>query len=400
MLFVLSFFVASCLASIEPAVSSNYVEDTWVTKAPMPTARAFFGVAVVKGKIYAIGGSGGVNEVYDPMSGVWTTQEPMPTPRRSFAIAVFQNKIYCIGGKASDGLTGINEVYNPATDTWETRASLPTPRSQLSANMVSGKIYVIGGIANLNTGEISDLNEVYDPATDTWTTAKPIPNPVYAHSSVSFENRILVISSLLQIYNPETDVWASGAAPPHGCHRSGAVITSGERALKRIYVIGGEVGFMEATNVNQIFDPRENTWSIGSAMPTARQGLGVAAVEDLIYAIGGSYPDFSFSNTDSSQVDGKYKLMTYAEKKPVNFMPQEHCAVNEQYTPIGYGMPDTSYTSPSSTPFQEPNSTPTPEPQQSESFPTTLVAATVVTVTVFGFGFLLSLAKKKRLQEP
>ncbi len=52
--------------------------------------------------------------------------------------------------------------------------------------------------------------------------------------------------------------------------------------------------------------------------------------------------------------------------------------------------------SPSPAPSNEPTSTPTTEPRQSELFPTTLVIATVVTVTVFGFGFLLNLAKKKR----
>ena len=50
-------------------------EDSWTTKASMPTARAQLGVAVVNGKIYAIGGENNsatgpnvlnINEAYDP----------------------------------------------------------------------------------------------------------------------------------------------------------------------------------------------------------------------------------------------------------------------------------------------------------------------------------------------
>lgn len=142
---VLVFLAASCVITVKPVRASG---DSWAAKAPMPTARGGLGVAVVDGKIYAIGGSteggyqgvvtGGVvgtNEEYDPTTDMWTSRKPMPTPRYYFAIAVCQNKIYCIGG--SGGLDssakeyllfGANEVYDPATDTWEQQAPMSTPR--------------------------------------------------------------------------------------------------------------------------------------------------------------------------------------------------------------------------------------------------------------------------------
>lgn len=81
----------------------------------MPTARAYFGVAIVDGKIHAIGCAGGVNEVHDPETSTWVNKKPMPNPRRNFGIATCENKIYVIGGYA-DGTnsgTAINEVYDP-----------------------------------------------------------------------------------------------------------------------------------------------------------------------------------------------------------------------------------------------------------------------------------------------
>lgn len=385
-----------CLSSLS-ILDVKAQENTWTTLAPMPTPRAYFGTAVVNGKIYAIGGSGNVNEEYDPISDTWTQNNPMPTPRRSFAVAVFQNKIYCIGGKTSSGLTGANEVYVPLSDSWETKTPMPTARSQLSASMAKGKIYVIGGFVNSNAGEISDLNEVYDPLTDTWTTKASIPQGDYSHCSVTVDNKIYVISSgRNQIYNPEKDTWTIGDAPPKPVHRSGAIITSDKFAPKKIYVIGGEVGFMEATTSNQIYDPPTDTWSLGASMPTARQSLGVAVADDLIYAIGGSYPEFYVSNTNSIGLDNQYKLLTSARKNPVNFIPQEQCAVNEQYTPIGYGTPNPNYTPSSSTPTSQPSSTDTSQYSMQTTFPSTIETGVIVILVVVTLGLAVNLAKKRR----
>ena len=72
-----SFFLSA--VSI-PLVSA--IEDFWETMEPMPTARRELGVAVVDGKIYAIGGYNGSylsnNEMYTPAGYIpefpsWTT---------------------------------------------------------------------------------------------------------------------------------------------------------------------------------------------------------------------------------------------------------------------------------------------------------------------------------------
>jgi hypothetical protein len=161
--------------------------DFWVSKAPMQEARSDVGVAVVNGKIYAIGGRNSTyslvsnNEMYDPSSDTWTTLASMPTARARFGIAACQNKIYVIGGTtgsvpivgglalAVSVVTGVNEVYDPATDTWETKAQMPTARDVLKANVVDGKIYLIGGS--------SGLNQIYNPNSDSWTTGVSIPTP-------------------------------------------------------------------------------------------------------------------------------------------------------------------------------------------------------------------------------
>ncbi len=274
-----------------PLVSA--AEDSWTSMEPLPTARAGIGVAVVDGKIYAIGGHTwskyhNTNEVYDPATNTWTNKTSMPTPRSNFGIAVFENKIYTIGGSTGDWeYTNVNEVYDPVTDTWETKSSMPRIRSALDANVIDGKIYMIGGGRRGPLYDNFDVNEVYDPITDSWITKTTLPIGVQWYASAVVNNKIYIITdSLNQIYDSSTDTWSSGASPPTSVDQPAAGVTAGDTATQRIYVLGGAKN-LEAVNLNQVYDPETDVWVTGTAMPTARYALGVAVVNDSLYVIGG-----------------------------------------------------------------------------------------------------------------
>jgi len=286
---ILLLILCSLMVALPNITTVNAAEDSWAIMEPMPTARAWLGVAVVDGKIYAM-----VNEInyeYDPSTNSWTTKTPMPNPKSSFGIAVVDNKIYCIGGTTDDyTYTNLNQVYDPLTDTWETKKSMPTSRYALDANVVNGKIYMIGG-SQRTPNDNFDINEVYDPVTDTWTTKTSIPTGVDYYASAVVNNKIYIIGgavgvTLNQIYNPETDTWSSGAPLPTVVDSAAAGVTAGTTVTQRIFVLGGKHG-LDAVNLNQVYDPETDTWVAGPAMPTARYGLGVAVVDDSLYAIGG-----------------------------------------------------------------------------------------------------------------
>ena len=325
---------------------------SWTTEASMQEARSELGVAVVNGRIYAIGGStlqgeepytGGIvgtNEEYDPVSDTWVFKTPMPTPRTDFGIAVYNNKIYCIGGKDSESITNVNEVYDPATDTWETMASMPTPRYGVRASVVNGKMYLIGGDdpdVSIDWGA-STHNEVYDPATDSWSTKTPVPHPTTRYASVVFDEKIYVIGGYIgrgsardgaeglhfdlnQVYDTETDSWSYGAPLTEGYGSVAGAVTTGLNAPMRIYVIGEmRRNFGDDTDYFvRVYDPVGDSWVSGANIPTDRANFGVAVLDDMLYVIGGgtAYPPSIFISYEPPTIT-KY-------------------AKNERYTPIGYG---------------------------------------------------------------
>ena len=303
-------FVLSTLSF--PLVSA--LEDSWTTLEPMPTARYDFGVAVVDGKMYAIGGdkpdgSMITNEMYNPTTDTWNAKDPMPTDRRNFGITVFQNKIYVIGGDSSSGgPLGINEVYDPATDSWEAKTSLPDWRMGLCLETVNGLIYAIGGNRHGVFPVLSPLNEIYDPLTDSWTTGASMPNfeglGFADITSAVVDNKIYVFSCgernfnglFTQIYNPKTDEWSSRAPIPVMIDYASAVSTSGIFAPKRIHVIGVHYDGHEGESAHQIYDPTEDVWTVGTTLSAPRHSLGLATINDLLYAIGGYYESSSISD--------------------------------------------------------------------------------------------------------
>jgi len=305
--------------------------NSWTTLASMPTAREGLGVAVVNGRIYAIGGLSdnsplNVNEEYTPSLNQWTTKSPMPTARTGFAVAVYDSKIYCIGGTIggadSNEYVGNNEVYDPVTDTWQTAASMPTPRADLSANVVNGKIYLMGGMAYSSKSPFyveTNITEVYDPTTNTWSTAASMPLAVYGYASVVINDEIYVIGGSEsggatgtggfvdsnQVYDPKSNSWGLSANLPSDAAFGAAAVTSDFMAPQLLYLIGG-LNAESVTNAVQVYDEGNNSWSSAASMPTARAYLGVAVVNDVLYALGG--------------FDGTNWLNTV-----------------EQYTPEGYG---------------------------------------------------------------
>jgi probable HAF family extracellular repeat protein len=75
--------------------------------------------------------------------------------------------------------------------------------------------------------------------------------------------------------------WTTAASMPTARSGLGAAAVNGI-----LYAVGGE-GNNGILATVEAYDPATNTWTTKAPMPTARYGLGVAAVNGILYAVGG-----------------------------------------------------------------------------------------------------------------
>lgn len=306
----------------------------------MHQARSDLGLAVVDGRIYAIGGhvlvyqdangikseEVGTNEEYNPSQDTWTDKAPMPIPSSDFATVVYDGKIYCIGGgvtnvfNSSKGTweakqtTGYNLVYDPVTDKWANKTASPMPETLAKAFLINDKIYFLNGYPD------SDLMQVYDPATDRWVESYTLPLTERGAAAVLGSSIYFFEASETKIFDTATGTWRTGAQPTISCYTVYAEATTGVTAPKSITVIGNPTWAPNASLfVTQVYNPEADSWRDGAGLPTQRLASGVTVLADAVYVVGGFIQSFS----------------------PVASFPQtysiKYTAVNEVYYPPGYG---------------------------------------------------------------
>ena len=188
--------------------------DTWTEKKEMPISRFYFGLGVVAGKVYLIGGTAGLGEgqeqrmdrvdIYDPATDTWTKGPKMPTRRNPGGVAVVSTRIYAIGGEGwplpqawgADQFLGSIEEYDPINRQWEKKKDMLAPKNWFSSVVVEGAIYLIGGYTREGgLQEVATVN-VYHPRTETWREISALPNPLGAFDAAAVNGKIYVLGSL------------------------------------------------------------------------------------------------------------------------------------------------------------------------------------------------------------
>lgn len=359
------------------------------------------GVAVVNGKIYAIGGDNSsisgdcitglgwsyllvnTNEMYDPAANVWTLKAPMPTARALFATAVYENKIYCMGGYTTNitysnetyGSSfvlephatyidmAVNEVYDPSTDTWSNRAPMPTPTACVQANTIGDKIYVVA--------YDTYTPYAYDPISDSWTQKAPAPFVISGRPFMSVVNgKIMTIglaanySTYIQAYDPQTDSWSILCPSVTGDNSWNNPAVLQANGSTELYFFDDPATY--------VLNMSDYSWSNGTALPSNRLCANTAVVDNAAYVIGGRI----------GLHGGLFVIMNASN------MLERYSPINPQVAAPTPSPAQTASTSPSNP--QSTSASPTP-PQDNSAAPYILwiVCVTLVAFAVTCAGLLL-----------
>ncbi len=231
----------------------------------------------------------------------WKSRARMPTPRGRLAVVARDDAIYAIGGDTAEGITGVVEVYDPERNLWLAKKAKPTPVSNVGAVVIAGKIYVPGGA--LADGKLTAGLEVYDVDQDAWEERAPLPTPLCAYAIAAVEDRLYLFGgwdgekylSSVYAYDPAEDRWQTKTAMPTARGFAGAGAIKG-----KIYVVGGYDEVQEFASCQE-YDPAQDNglddpWTIKAPLTVERGGLGVVAVGDSLYALGGGWKGYLTSS--------------------------------------------------------------------------------------------------------
>lgn len=286
------------LAPSSPTPRSQVLagSGTWVTRAPLPTARGNLSGATLNGIVYAVGGEVSSHqpvatvEAYDPATNTWSTKQPMLTARYYHGTAALNGILYAVSGTDSPGgqsqLASV-EAYDPTSDTWTTKQPIGTPRFGLSLAALNGKLYAVGGII-ANVGPQATVEE-YDPVADTWAPKAPMHTPRGYLGLVAINGLLYAVGgqnnsgfvAAVEVYDPATDTWTITLSMPTA--RS-TLFVGGINGV--LYAVGGgdASGYLAT---NEAYNSATDTWATDAPLSTGRVG-GVSAVANgVLYAIGG-----------------------------------------------------------------------------------------------------------------
>ncbi len=119
-----------------------------------------------------------------------------------------------------------------------------------------------------------------------WKTQANMPTPRSgAGAAVASNGKLYVIgggygADKVEEYDPATNTWQARAEMPTPRSALGVVALN-----DKIYAVGGGDG--NAMHVVEEYDPMTDTWRARADVPTARSNFGIAASNGKVYAIGG-----------------------------------------------------------------------------------------------------------------
>lgn len=143
--------------------------EVWAIGIPMRLKRSQFGLCALGKFLFAVGGMRCPDmiwlrsiESYSLMTQQWTVfAEEMRHEKCGFGVALIDGLIYVVGG-----VCGSDQVFNIATREWREISRIHQSRIYPAVTSVDGKVYVIGGD---NTRKCGNTVEFYDPGRDRWT---------------------------------------------------------------------------------------------------------------------------------------------------------------------------------------------------------------------------------------
>ena len=223
--------------------------------------------------------------------------------------AKVNGKLYVLAGfMAGLKITGATEIYDPTNNTWSTGAPMPTPVTHMGAAVAGDEIWIVAGFVGNHPGVATNKVQVYNTVTDTWREGPALPNPrgsgaaVYNNGQLHFFGGLLPDRRtdvgehyILDLDDPVAGWQAAAPLPNPRNHLSGAAVDG------LVYAIGGQYGHdagVQDQNFLHAYDPQTDSWTQKAGLPSARSHFepGTMVHNDKIIIVGGRRGGFFFDD--------------------------------------------------------------------------------------------------------
>lgn len=227
---------------------------------------------------------------------------------------------------------GTIEFTIASSDEWISKAPLSHPRRELGVTSVNGKIYAIGG---LGSSGVLKVNEEYDPIADIWTEKTAMLTPRANFGICVYQNKIYCIggttsgganerymthqfseinvTGLNEVYDPKTNTWETKMAMPTPRADVSVSVVNG-----KIYVIGGFETDLKSYGKVEVYDPSNDSWTSETLMLNPVSNCASATVDDTIYLFGGE--EDAFGSGEQLEYTQAYntqtKIWSYKQSNP------------------------------------------------------------------------------------
>ena len=290
-------FVATAIGSLGLVLSllqGSANAGTWDDGRPMESARVQVQAAAVSGEVYVAGGVSILGpqddfEVYDPIADHWRSLPALPQGRELFGMAALGTDIYVVGGVVKDtGLRSTSDawVFDTQRGQWRRGVALPEARSGLVIGSVNGTLYAIGGrgkgadrVLRLDGDSWVATGNALSPARQGHAVAVN-GTKIYVLGGQTIDGKLL---SRVDFFDTATGKWSAGPKLPKALTAATATFIGAD-----LHLAGGMIPAKRKTlSDHYVLASGGGQWAKEASLPTARQGLASAAINNQWFVIGG-----------------------------------------------------------------------------------------------------------------
>lgn len=256
------------------------------------------GSTALGNKAYFAGGSDLIKymdkvEVYDVSTGTWEVAGKLSKPRQIIGgVVSCGSKIFFAGGGFDEGVSyDIVDIYDTLTKEWSV-AHLSVDRFSLGAISHGDTVMFAGGVQAINNSPVfKNTVDIYNSKTGEWTVdqlsiarmgvaATVVGDLAFFAGGLNIIGNDVNTTARVDIYNFATKTWSQDSLSQARAFSMSVTVGS------KVIIAGGCTEINKSTNRVDIYDASTGKWTTAT-LSVARAGIGAAVVAGKAFFVGG-----------------------------------------------------------------------------------------------------------------